>query len=422
MVIDSSVVVEVVKSWESFPLSIEHVDVGNITIEDETIVRKIGSELFFVPTAEIMEIEKQYTTKIGNITGTVTLTNKGKNFLDVTSLKRSPLLVSGIGMSAMVHSAFIGAFAFFMPPLGLEDDESSKNDQMYLMQQYLNASAEREQEARDDQTTPDNQDHSQKAGEVGVRAKGDEGSMGNQNSRATNKKWAVAGPSSNNDVRLAREAAVRDASQFGMIGLLNGGSQGDQNAPTVPWGDVDSLGKDTISARGNMWGDGLGEAFGAGGLGLSGIGEGGGGRGEGIGLGSIGTYGHDLVNRTGSGSGTGLIQGIHKTKVPQVRIGSTTINGRLPSEVIQRIMRQNYGRLRSCYESGLRANPGLQGRVAVRFVIVRDGSVSNVGNGGSDLPDPAVTSCIIRSVYGISFPAPENGIVSVLYPIMLSSQ
>jgi hypothetical protein len=42
----------------------------------------------------------------------------------------------------------------------------------------------------------------------------------------------------------------------------------------------------------NMWGDEVGESFGAGGLGLSGIGEGGGGRGEGIGLGSIGTIGH----------------------------------------------------------------------------------------------------------------------------------
>jgi hypothetical protein len=47
-----------------------------------------------------------------------------------------------------------------------------------------------------------------------------------------------------------------------------------------------------------LWGDQLGDSFGAGGLGLTGVGEGGGGRGEGIGLGSIGTVGH------GSGTGT----------------------------------------------------------------------------------------------------------------------
>ena len=37
---------------------------------------------------------------------------------------------------------------------------------------------------------------------------------------------------------------------------------------------------------GNMWGDAIGDAFGAGGLGLSGVGTGGGGRGEGVGLGA----------------------------------------------------------------------------------------------------------------------------------------
>ncbi len=53
-------------------------------------------------------------------------------------------------------------------------------------------------------------------------------------------------------------------------------------------------------------------------------------------------------------------------------------SGRLPPEVIQRIVRQNFGRFRLCYENGLRNNPNLQGRVSVRFVIGRDGAVSNV--------------------------------------------
>jgi hypothetical protein len=49
-----------------------------------------------------------------------------------------------------------------------------------------------------------------------------------------------------------------------------------------------------------LWGDHVGDSYGAGGLGLSGMGAGGGGTGEGtIGLGSIGTIGH------GSGTGSG---------------------------------------------------------------------------------------------------------------------
>ncbi len=94
-----------------------------------------------------------------------------------------------------------------------------------------------------------------------------------------------------------------------------------------------------------------------------------------------------------------------------------TVSGRLPAEVIQRIVRQNSARFRLCYESGQRKNPKLQGRVTVRFVIGRDGQVSNVGNGGSSLPDAGVVSCVVRAFYGLAFPKPEAGIVTVTYPL-----
>jgi hypothetical protein len=60
------------------------------------------------------------------------------------------------------------------------------------------------------------------------------------------------------------------------------------------------------------------------------------------------------------------------------------------------------------------------GWVAVRFVIGRDGGVSNVANGGSDLPDGGVVSCIVRGFDHLSFPKPEGGIVTVTYPIIFS--
>ena len=101
-------------------------------------------------------------------------------------------------------------------------------------------------------------------------------------------------------------------------------------------------------------------------------------------------------------------------------MGATSVSGRLPPEVIQRIVRQNFGRFRLCYENGLRNNPNLQGRVGVNFVIGRDGAVSQVQNGGSDLPDSGVVQCVVRAFYGLSFPQPEGGIVTVGYPIMFS--
>jgi hypothetical protein len=103
--------------------------------------------------------------------------------------------------------------------------------------------------------------------------------------------------------------------------------------------------------------------------------------------------------------------------VPRLREGVSQISGRLPPDTIQRVIRQNHPRFRGCYERGLMTNPSLAGRVGVRFVIGRDGRVTNVADGGSDLPDASVVSCVSRAFYDISFPKPEGGIVTVVYPI-----
>lgn len=325
------------------------------------------------------------------------------------------------GLSIAVHAGLLAAVYMFMPTLDPTAEDGISDEQKYLIEQYLKAAAEKELEEKETEQVTENVADNKEGG-TGTRAKGEEGSMGNPNTKAQGMRYGVKGPKDNPDPHLARQAALRDAAEFGMIGLLNSGMGGDPDAPTAPWGRDESLGTDDLSARGNMWGDSIGDSFGAGGLGLSGIGEGGGGRGEGIGLGSIGTIGHGAGTGTGQGfgSGSGRLGGAHRTKPPSVRMGGTSVSGRLPPEVIQRIVRQNFGRFRACYEAGLRNNPNLAGRVAVRFVIGRDGSVGSVGNGGSDLPDGGVVSCVVRAFYGLSFPQPEGGIVTVTYPIIFS--
>lgn len=103
-----------------------------------------------------------------------------------------------------------------------------------------------------------------------------------------------------------------------------------------------------------------------------------------------------------------------------LRVGALSVAGRLPPEVVQRVVRRSSGRFRYCYENGLRNNPKLEGRVKVRFVIGKEGTPSNVENGGSDLPDPKVVDCVVRAFHGLSYPAPDGGIVTVVVPLVFS--
>jgi hypothetical protein len=323
------------------------------------------------------------------------------------------------GLSTLAVGAFVAAMAFFVPPEGMVDDEGITLDRLYMIQQYLHSIQEREQLARqaDELAAADPDD---REGGTGIRAAKEEGSMGKPSAPAASKRWGVQGPKNNPDPHLAYQAALREAQTFGMIGLLPT-IAGGPNAPTAPWGREEASGKDDRSAQGNMWGDEIGDAFGAG-LGLSGIGEGGGGLGAGVGLGAVGTLGHGAGTGTnqGFGVGNGRLGRGHATRALSVRPGRTDVSGRLPPEVIQRIVRQNYGRFRMCYEQGLARNPNLEGRVTVRFIIGRDGSVSNASNGGSDLPDSGVADCVVNAYYGLSFPEPEGGVVTVVYPIMFA--
>jgi hypothetical protein len=322
------------------------------------------------------------------------------------------------GTSLLSCAAMIASLAYFVPPIGINEDESAEQARTALIQQYMVASAERNRETEQAQT--DESSTGQESG-TGERAKGDEGATGSELAKNNNKRWARQGPKDNPAPAIAMTR--EEAENFGLIGLLRDGAAGDKNSPTAVFGRDEALGNNDFSANGAMWGDDFGESWGKNGLGLLGIGEGGGGRGAGIGLGYIGTYGHGAGTGPGDGFGNsaGRLQGNYAPKPKAgVRMAPVSVSGKLPPEVIQRIVRQNYGRFRLCYEQGLMRNPNLTGRVSVRFVIGRDGAVSNVGSGGSDLPDSGTVSCVLSAFYGLSFPSPDGGIVTVTYPILFS--
>lgn len=362
------------------------------------------------------------TLAMGGLVFKVSSGNAGRAVAGGFRMDSQGLLYAGLSFA--VHASLLAAMALFVPPMGATEEGEISQEQMYLLRTYLDPVGEQERAAKADEPTVDTRT-TEPAGGSGARAMGDEGKMGAPNSRATDGRFAIAGKD-NLTPQQAKAAALNEARTGFMISLLNSGVGGDPNAPTAPWGRDVSLGNDPMSYRGNMWGTDIGEAYGPGGLGLTGVGEGGGGLYTGIGMGSIGTIGHGRGTGDGQGFGPGrggshgVVPGAHRISVPRMTSSPPNVSGRLPPEVVQRIVRQNFGRFRACYETGLRANPSLTGRVAVRFVIGRDGGVSNVANGGSDMSDATTVACVVRAFYGLSFPQPENGIVAVTYPIMFS--
>jgi hypothetical protein len=328
------------------------------------------------------------------------------------STERSSLVT--LGGAAVLQGALVAAFAFMTPSLGWAADEDLERDRLQLMQQYLRASAVREEEQRPLEAE-------QGGGEKGApaeRSRGPEGAAGRPEHTQA-RRMAIKGETA--ERAASRDELRREAETFGTIGLLS--ALNASTAPSSPWGADLASGPDAVDATGDLFSAEVGEGRGSGGLSLSGLGSGAGGKGVGVGMGDIGT----CMGLNCYGNGDGHFARSFGRNAPepkrfkfQVRpAGDTTLSGRLPREVIQRVVRQNYGRFRACYEVGLRTNPNLEGRVTARFVIGSDGAVSNVSASG-DLPDVGVKSCVASAFYGLSFPTPERGIVTVSYPIMLT--
>jgi hypothetical protein len=124
------------------------------------------------------------------------------------------------------------------------------------------------------------------------------------------------------------------------------------------------------------------------------------------------TLGSDVVHPTST----------KKIKVVKMIETGTDIVGKLPPEVVKRIMRANFPRLRVCYEAGLKKNPELSGIVSTSFEIDSTGAVQNAKSGKSTLSDEGVVTCVRTVLASLSFPEPEGGKVKVTYPIDFRSE
>lgn len=106
---------------------------------------------------------------------------------------------------------------------------------------------------------------------------------------------------------------------------------------------------------------------------------------------------------------------------PKVRQTQTMVGPKFPPELIQRVVRQKFTKIRFCYEWSLQTDPSLAGRVVVKFTVDTKGAAKDVKATSDELKSPQLLSCIEQAFAALTFPAPDGGQLQVTYPFVLDN-
>jgi TonB family protein len=146
----------------------------------------------------------------------------------------------------------------------------------------------------------------------------------------------------------------------------------------------------------------------------------GGGSGQQAGLGSL---------KKGKGVGEAAKEG-EVVKERELR-GNVNLNqggdvggsGEFDAALVQQQIKQRLKAITRCYESELRKNPSLAGKVTVTFTIQERGNVTNAAATENTTGSAAVASCVTRTISGFRFnPGPDGGSVTFRYPFVFQPQ
>lgn len=294
-----------------------------------------------------------------------------------------------IAFMTFVTFMFGVAVAVMPPP-----DVSEMNNDDHMVELLL----EKKEEIKDEKKRDDNPD----AGE-GAKAKKEEGKVG--------KKDAKMDKAKGDKVQMQKQQLDKEvAENAGVLGALRDDSALDSMLGAT------GLNADMMSGIGGLIGA-KGTQIGSGGLGARGSGLGGGGTAEG--LGGLGTKGRGS-GASGYGSGGGNFGTKGDGGIGTVG-GDPIILGALDKSLIDAVIKRNMSQIRYCYQRELTKNPSLGGKITVKFVIAKDGTVSSATTKTTTMNNPAVESCINGRFMRFQFPEPKGGgIVIVSYPFIFS--
>jgi TonB family protein len=98
-------------------------------------------------------------------------------------------------------------------------------------------------------------------------------------------------------------------------------------------------------------------------------------------------------------------------------------SGEFDAALVQRQIKQRLKSITRCYESELRKNPSLSGKVTVTFTIQERGNVTDAKASENTTGSPAVADCVTRAISRFRFnPGPDGGSVTFRYPFVFQPQ
>jgi TonB family protein len=98
-------------------------------------------------------------------------------------------------------------------------------------------------------------------------------------------------------------------------------------------------------------------------------------------------------------------------------------SGEFDAGTVQRQIKQRLKSITRCYESELRKNPSLAGKVTVTFTIQERGNVTDARASENTTGSAAVADCVTRTIGRFRFnPGPEGGSVTFRYPFVFQPQ
>lgn len=96
--------------------------------------------------------------------------------------------------------------------------------------------------------------------------------------------------------------------------------------------------------------------------------------------------------------------------------------GQVNKNDVNMVIKGEMSRFKTCYQREYAKNPDLAGKVTLRFMINKEGKVEGAEVKDSTLKNVLVERCMLKQIYGISFPKPGDKPVIISYPFVFSGK